>query len=1403
MRLGSLFVLLFLFFGFNNLMAQPDLIHIGEDAPSYMKLFQEKSVNVIALDKAYKEYYKSHPFEKNRYTQYFKRYMRWARPFLQADGSIVQPSVQEYIERERQLKSLRNNTSRAANWTFAAPLSTYDIDGATKVTWQTNIYCIDVSLTNTNLIFAGGESGGMWKSTDKGINWTIVSKNISHGSFNSVKIHPSNQNIVYTNTNNQIFKTTDQGLTWTSVYSESGLAVYEMSISTSDPNIVLAASNKGLLRSVNGGTSWTKIFTAETWTVKPKVGSGTTFYAIRDNASSSDFVKSTDSGATWTVSNTGLWTPSAGESMTGGIIATCPTNANKLYAYYCGNGSNLYGYIGVYVSTDDGNTWTNTNPSNAVGNSPIAYSIPTHTNLMAHNGTTGFDQGFYDMAIIVNPNNDAEIITGGTSWFKSTNSGATWTALGSYVGGLSWSHPDMQALVAIGSDLWIATDGGLNYSSNFGGSIEARMDGITGSDMWGFDSGWNEDLLVGGRYHNGNLTYYQAFPAGKVYRMGGAEAATGYVNPGPQRKVYHSDIGGHRIKGGFTEGRTSFSVGAWPNESYAYYANSEMVFHPNYYNTVFLGSENKLLKSEDGGTNFSTLYTFTGTAANEVYDIEICRANPNVMYCSQWNGTDDVIWKSIDGGVTWALTTALPLPNNNDRIKLAVSAENPNVLWAAVTYGSNGKKIYKTTDGGNTWTNLTTALLNNLTIQNIMAQYGTDGGIYIGTNGGVFYRNNSHSEWQVYSTGLPLSAETNRLKPFYKEGKIRNGCWGFGIWESPLFENSAVQANPMVAAKVHTCKRDTVYYDDYSVLNHTGATWQWSFPGASYVSSSTARNPKVLYTTSGSYDVTLTVTNAGGQSSTKTLTNMITVQNLCDLDTIPGNALSCTGTDKHAINDDLTLPQTDSLTITAWIKPNGIQPDYAAIWMNETGDAAGFNFRNGDNNLGYHWPGGQWWWNSGLIPVANEWNFVAMVVKPTGITMYCNELSSTQNITLSPVDINGFRVGNYKGWTSRNCNALIDEVAVYNRVLTTAQIRELRHLTKLPTSDPSLVAYYQFNEPGTVAFDKVRNKHLTLTSGATKLDSNAPVGAGVSKRISVTSGGLKDFAPADVKMYFPPTGTYPNGEVVVTRINQLPDQVPGATQNPKCYWVINNYGTNTFTVLDSIAFFKSGNVSNGCQAADYQLYKRASNAEGNTWSTPQDYADTYTAYPPARVTFSTGNNITGFSQFLINRVSNKPPAATELCNGIDDNCDGMIDENVNLIVDNGNNSGTNTLRAMLDCAQSGDTIFFLSSLDTINITTPLFFTKSVSLVETNTPPVVIKVDLSLPAFTSQAIEVGANTNVFFENLVFYQRNNSSIKPVIKNKGLLELYNTEIKGNVASRVENISGNLNVKGNSKVK
>jgi photosystem II stability/assembly factor-like uncharacterized protein len=1216
---------------FLSAQEKPSLPYISPDAPAWMWMLAKEEAPLADIQEAYKTYYRANPFVKNDYTQYYKHWMHWARTRLRADGTVRDNTPEETTDAEQRLlkdRSAAQTRRQPANWTFIGPKQTYDIDGNPELTWQTNIYALDIAPSNSDILYAGGETGGIWKTTNKGLNWTLLTANVRHDGFSAVRIHPLNPDTVYAATNGKIIKTTDGGSTWTTVYSENKLTVHELAIKADDPKIVLAASSLGLLRSTNGGANWTRLFTNLTWAVKFRPGLPSEVYAIRKNGKSSDFVKSTTGGASFSASNTGLWAPTlSSDSITGAHIAVCPSNPTKLYTYFCAAGVNLYGYVGVFVSNNSGASWANTHPSGAIGHSPTPYSMPTHTNLMSSNGTTGLQQGFYDMAIIVNPANDQQLIAGGTSWYKSTDGGVTWTGLGGYQSGLSWSHPDIQALAVSGSDLWIASDGGLNYSTDFGGSITARMNGISGSDMWGFDAGWNEDVLVGGRYHNGNMAYHQSFPAGKFYRMGGAESPTGYVNPGENKRMYFSDIGGKWLRGGFGNGVANAPMGLSPNESYAYYANSEMTWDPRCWNIVYAGKDNIIWKSTDGGASYSPLYTFPGTASNVVYEIEVSRTNPNVMYCSQWDGTDDAIWKTTNGGTSWAKLTALPLPNNNDRVKMSLSATDPNVLWVAVTYGDNGKKVYKTTNGGVSWTNLTTTTLNGIRISDIMAQHGTDGGVYIGCDGAVFYRNNSHTDWQPYSTGLPISAETNRLKPFYRDGKIRNGCWGFGVWESPLFEASAPIVQPMTSALEPNCIRDTVYFDDYSVVQHAGATWNWAFaPAPAYVSATNVRNPKVVFGATGTYTATLTLNG----SLSKSLT--ITVGNACAADTIPGQMVTLGG---NAAPGHVSVPTinrlTNTLTLTAWIKIDGIQPDYSAIFMHDGTDVAGFNFRPGANRLGYHWPSGSWGWDSGPIVPTGVWTHVAMVVEPTGITLYANGVGVKHSFTVPMANLNDIiRVGNYRGWDTRYVKGSIDEVCIFTTSLSQSAIRELMHHTLAPVDHPSLVAYYQFNETNGRALDRVGIRHADLVSNAVRGTSGAPFGKGTSVRVNVTSSGVKTFGNTGVQMTF--SSSVPNGEVMVSRINQPPYLPPNPAQQLTSggYWVINNFNQNN--IPTNITFAPGKGIYPPDPANIFALSGRPAFSDVSNWATADAQGD---AIVGNALTFSSGLTFSYGQQYAI------------------------------------------------------------------------------------------------------------------------------------------------------------------------
>ena len=97
-------------------------------------------------------------------------------------------------------------------------------------------------------------------------------------------------------------------------------------------------------------------------------------------------------------------------------------------------------------------------------------------------------QGFYDLDILANPNNANELIAASTSAYKSTDGGATFTAVGGYQGSFG-IHPDIQEMLAVGGDTWITTDGGVNYSTDFfstTANFTPRFKGIFASDMWGF-----------------------------------------------------------------------------------------------------------------------------------------------------------------------------------------------------------------------------------------------------------------------------------------------------------------------------------------------------------------------------------------------------------------------------------------------------------------------------------------------------------------------------------------------------------------------------------------------------------------------------------------------------------------------------------------------------------------------------------------------------------------------------------------------------------------------------------------------------------------------------------------------------------------------------------------------------
>ena len=674
-----------------------------------------------------------------------------------------------------------------------------------------------------------------------------------------------------------------------------------------------------------------------------------------------------------------------------------------------------------------------------------------------------------------------------------------------------------------------------------------------------------------------------------------------------------------------------------PNEHYRVAERSGFYFDPRYANHIYVALNNVVFKTTNGGQQFDTLYSFPG-ANGLVYEMEISRSNPDVLYAvynpkgGYWDPCE--IWKSTNEGKSWT-KTASPTGNNR-RFRISIQPDSANKIWICVPRGSNGQKVFYSGNGGTTWTNKTTTVLNNEDLTDIYYQSGKNDMVYVTSQNGVFHWDKSTSNWVKYSTGLPLIAKTLQINPFYKEGELRLASTGRGIWARKMKDTAfAPVAQPITYSDSVFCSRDTVLFDCYSILKHQGASWNWTFsPAPNYISDSTARNPMVVFGNAGSYDVTLAIKDGNNRKSSKTIKNMVTVSDHCQPDSIPGYALDCKTKSGYASTPDLNLNQVDSFTISAWIMPRTLQNNWAAVVMND-GDAAGLNFyhssRKPNLQLGYHWKGGQWWWSSGLTVDTLKWSHVALVATPGGITIYVNGESSHHAKSLSKLDITSIKIGSYKAWGSRNFDGLIDEVCLWDRALSKEEIREIRHLTRtgVQANTNGLQAYYQFNlVDQSVVMDKVGSKHASLTGAATKVLSTAPVGGGRSDRLTIGTSTNYHLPNTGSEVQFGPTT--PGKEIVLTRINVAPDSLPNANPHSNAYWILNNYGTKNFSPVVSLKLkphsgtpFKDPNNA--------RLYLRNENEHLNTWTNSCGSS----GYGGAKFNFPGSCSIRNAQQFFI------------------------------------------------------------------------------------------------------------------------------------------------------------------------
>ncbi len=152
----------------------------------------------------------------------------------------------------------------------------------------------------------------------------------------------------------------------------------------------------------------------------------------------------------------------------------------------------------------------------------------------------------------------------------------------------------------------------------------------------------------------------------------------------------------------------------------------------------------------------------------------IAKSDNNYVYA----GTYTTIYKSTDKGSTWAdITAGLP---SNAKTYLDISSTDPNKIWVTLSGYTDREKVYFSTNGGGNWTNIS-GTLPNLPANTII--YLDPGRLFVGMDVGVYYIDETMTDWEPFMAGLP-NVEISEFELHPGTEKIRAATYGRGIWES-------------------------------------------------------------------------------------------------------------------------------------------------------------------------------------------------------------------------------------------------------------------------------------------------------------------------------------------------------------------------------------------------------------------------------------------------------------------------------------------------------------------------------------------------------------------------------------------------------------------------------------------
>ena len=1063
--------------------------------------------------------------------------------------------------------------AQLANWTPVPGGTNFPTNVSGQINGIGRISQLKFHTTNTSKFYCVTAEGGLFLTNNQATSWTVApgTETLTSSCAAICVDYTNDQNLFlgtgdanYYSNGIGILKSTNGGISFspTSLTNCLVIEIFQNPINAAE---FVAATNKGIYKSTNAGVTWTAVtaITLPFCDMKANAAPNSQILYATTRENIPKLFRSVDYGSNWTQITSGI-VASSTVITAGARIAVTPANPNVVYLEVIGDGGI------VHKSNDAGLNFN----VKKVGGSPY---LTYYSNTVTSSG-----QGNYNNSITVDLVDPAKVwLQSHDTWF-SADSGATWTML------TFWAnivHTDMHQVMKAPFDntkLYSCNDGGVWLSTDGGNNWTAKSDGLYACEIGnetGVSSFTHKDFVSIGTQDNGrlysNVNGWFTNGGGDDYAKRQFDYNGNIYFDGAQRQVNQTG--------------TTYTYNL-PTPNWSAFGfnrtdpNLGFMCYTDVYRTTNLNSS-------------SPSWTVILNIGQTIRAVHSCIANPNRLYVLVTSGVY-VSNNALSPLPTFSFST---LPSGAGTIgSMAAMANNADILYV---HANN--TIYRTSNAGGSWTNVTFNL-PALSHRRILAEEydGTQELVFVATNNAVYYKKAIQTTWTNYSSNLPSRRSPTGFS-MYDDGtnqaRIRYACFGRAIWES-AFDNLRVYNAEIIfnSDTTITCSSPSIQVTDGSIgVNAAPLTYTWNFPGGSPATAFTS-SVNVSYSVSGTYTMSLTIKDALNTVSTKTLHKYIQVLN-CNPDTVPGNALFVNDIGNYVTTAPIALGNTNSITLSAWIKIGSFQSTFAGIIFSDNGTATGLDFRLG-NQIGYHYNNlaSTYNWAGGPIIPMNVWVHVALVTSANAATVFVNGVPYINNTAHPPINFtHGFNLGNDRDNNTRTMVGQIDEVCFYNRSLSQNEIRELMHLTRNHnTFDPSLKTYYQFNEVGPNIYDRAGSANGILNGSSAHQLSTAPVGSGNSDRLTVVSSGLKAFPNEGMNLTFA-LGATPNGEICVTRLNLQPDSVPTNrtfANTAQKYWIINNYGTNTgFTSLSDITLTGYGAIT-PTQAASprkYKLFRRA------------------------------------------------------------------------------------------------------------------------------------------------------------------------------------------------------------------